>query len=145
MVRIEKYSGESDPLHAHARFIRRSVFVEEQGVDEELEYEMDEEAIHYILFLEDVPVATARRRDAGKGIKLERFAMLSQHRNKGLGSVLLKFVLDDLRGNSGPVYLHSQLKAVSYYRRAGFVEEGPHFDEADIEHVKMVLRPYTKE
>ena len=36
------------------------------------------------------------------------------------------------------VVLHAQLSAASFYRRFGFVEHGPHFEEAGIGHVEMV-------
>ncbi|MEZ5083912.1 MAG: GNAT family N-acetyltransferase [Bacteroidales bacterium] len=82
-------------------------------------------------------IATARWRTTDKGIKLERFALLKELRNMGLGAILLEKILSDVKKFKKPIYLHSQVIAKNYYKRAGFVEEGDHFFEAGIEHVKM--------
>lgn len=122
-------------------FIRTRVFVEEQKVDRELEYDHEEESYFYLLYFDGNPVATARWRETEKGIKLERFAMLKEYRNKGLGTELLKAVLEDVGKLGKRVYLHSQLKAVSYYEREGFEKVGERFTEAGIEHYQMELKP----
>ena len=117
--------------------IRRIVFIEEQQVDPEIEYEFEEEGHYYLLYYQKQPIATARWRATEKGIKLERFAMLKEFRNRGLGTVLLKEILKDVIPSGRVIYLHSQVVAANYYRRVGFIESGLHFFEADIEHVLM--------
>ena len=117
--------------------IRRTVFIEEQHVAPEIEYEYEEEGHYYLLYHNDIPIATARWRETVKGIKLERFALLKEFRNRGLGTLLLEAVLKDVVPLGKPIYLHSQVSAVNYYKRAGFRKEGDHFFEADIEHVFM--------
>jgi len=117
--------------------IRTEVFVKEQNVDPVLEYEHEEEGHFYLMYLDKNPVATARWRTTENGIKLERFAMLKEFRNKGLGSVLLGEVMKDVPEQNQKIYLHAQLKAVPFYERAGFVKEGEIFTEAGIEHYLM--------
>ena len=120
--------------------IRQTVFVEEQEVDPVLEYdEFEETSVHFVAVVDGHPVGTARWRRTPNGIKLERFAVLPSHRNKGVGSVIVEAVLNDLP-NKTNVYLHAQLTACSLYSRFGFKEEGPQFEEAGIMHYKMVLR-----
>jgi predicted GNAT family N-acyltransferase len=65
--------------------------------------------------------------------------MLKDFRNQGLGSELLKEVLNDVQKLDKKIYLHSQLMAVSYYERAGFKKVGDIFTEAGIEHYLMEL------
>jgi predicted GNAT family N-acyltransferase len=135
-------SAEQPGLASQAHQIRELVFVEEQGVDPELEYdEFEDEAMHYLLYAEGVPVSTARWRISGEGIKLERFATLRDYRNRGLGSILLKKLMEDIIPLGEKIYLHSQLKAIPFYNRHGFVKSGKQFSEADIEHYKMIYRP----
>jgi predicted GNAT family N-acyltransferase len=136
---IRKFGFDNKILMKCSDAIRREVFIEEQQVDPEIEYEFEEEGHYYLLYLDEKPIATARWRKTAKGIKLERFAMLKLHRNKGLGTVLLKTVMKDVMKPRQTIYLHAQLKAVTYYKRAGFRETGPHFFEAGIEHVKMEM------
>lgn len=137
MITIKRYTI-NDPLLAEAGFsIRRSVFVEEQGVLPDEEFESEEESVHFLLFYFDIPVATARWRATLDGIKLERFAVLPEYRGKGLGQVMVLSVLSDLKHRKEPIYLHSQLKAIPLYERCGFVRTGPMFSECEILHYKM--------
>lgn len=142
MTRIEKFRIEEHPeWAAMANAIRQKVFVEEQSVDPEIEYdEYEQDAWHYLLFEDAVPVATARWRKTANGVKLERFATLSEYRDRGLGGILLKRVLEDVKPLKVKTYLHSQLKAVSLYARQGFEKEGEMFEEAEIKHFMMVLK-----
>ena len=142
MIDIVSYSINDHPdLAKQANQIRQKVFVEEQNVDPALEYdEYESTAIHYLLSVEGVPVATARWRETSKGIKLERFATLTSHRNKGLGTILLEDILNDILPTDKKIYLHSQLNAIPFYKRHGFVIIGEQFTEADIEHFEMEYR-----
>ncbi len=120
--------------------IRQRVFVEEQEVDHELEYdEFENTSTHFIAFSDQTPVGTARWRKTPNGIKLERFAVLDSHRGNGIGGAIVEAVLQDIP-EAETVYLHSQLLATSLYGRFGFKEEGDQFEEAGIMHYKMVLK-----
>jgi predicted GNAT family N-acyltransferase len=125
--------------------IRNIVFVDEQKVPEDLEHdEHDATAHHYLAIDNDTPCGTARWRETADGVKLERFAVLKNYRDKGVGSSLVQVVLMDVRNYlaSNPqanVYLHSQLEAVPFYEKLGFKTTGPMFAEAGINHFKMVL------
>lgn len=137
MFEIKKFRFEQKDLIRLSNDIRRIVFIEEQNVPREIEYEYEEEGNYYLFYHEGKPIATARWRITSKGIKLERFALLKEFRNRGLGSLLLKEILKDVTPLGKEIYLHSQVAAVNYYKRAGFRESGEHFSEADIEHVLM--------
>lgn len=140
MFHVSSFTIEDKALYTKALQIRRTVFIEEQKVPVELEVENEEAAKYFLIYEDEKPVGTGRWRKTNVGIKLERFAVLSAWRSKGVGSILLKHVLDDLKGKSSTVYLHSQLPAINYYLRHGFVVDGGVFVEAGIEHYKMFLR-----
>lgn len=141
MIEIKEFSVDNLDLYAKALEIRTRVFVDEQKVPPEHEYdEFEPESQHYLLFKNDEPIATARWRTTPKGIKLERFAMLPQFRNLGIGSILLQHIIKEVSVLGKTIYLHAQLKAVSYYSRAGFIKKGDVFSEAGIEHYIMELR-----
>ena len=137
MFVVKRFSFQDKEMVTQAFAIRKAVFVEEQGVDANLEYDHEEEARHYLLFLGEKSLATARWRETEKGIKLERFAVLPQFRNRGIGEVILKEVLKDVTSMEKPIYLHAQLKAVSFYERNGFYKVGEQFTEAGIGHFLM--------
>jgi len=141
MTKIEKFKYNNKVLLAISMAIRQKVFVEEQNVDAILEYDgKDDEATHYLLYYNGKPVGTARWRFTPHGIKLERFALLPEFRNKGIGSAFLKQVMADVLITGQVIYLHAQEKAVTYYEREGFKIEGEAFYEAGIRHFKMLLK-----
>ena len=140
MIEIVSFNTNDRPdLAVEANRIRQQVFVEEQKVDPSLEYdEYESVAVHYLLYAEDQAVATARWRETSRGIKLERFATLTAHRNKGLGAILLRDIMDDILPLRKEIYLHSQLLAIPFYERFGFKKIGKQFTEAAIEHFEMI-------
>ena len=122
--------------------IRKRVFVEEQHVREEDEYdEFEKEARHFIAFIGETPCGAARWRITGEGVKLERFAVLQDYRRKGVGAALLHAILNEVRILSAKpvIYLHAQLSALPLYEKFGFRRTGPLFEECGIQHYKMKL------
>lgn len=140
LIEIKKIEYNDEVISKQAFEVRRVVFVEEQKVSRDEEFdEFEKNSNHYLAFYNNKPVGTARWRETKNGIKLERFAVLHTHRDKGIGTKILSAVLNDVIQKPEKIYLHAQLKAVNFYKKAGFIEEGPHFWEANIEHVKMVF------
>ena len=132
--------------------IRRQVFVEEQRVDAREEYdEFEDSSAHFLAFADGTPCGTARWRRTSNGIKMERFAVLTAFRRMGVGKALVRAVLDDVFSQQPEpiqsIYLHAQLPAMPLYAGFGFVSVGPMFEEAGIQHYKMVLpgSAYTTE
>ncbi len=121
--------------------IRKQVFVVEQNVPEEIETdEFDKHSNHYLLLLleNQLPIATARWRNTKKGIKLERFSVLQQYRNKGYGQIILNEVLNDVIPLQKNIYLHAQETAINFYLKNNFAIQGDAFLEANIKHFKMI-------
>ena len=141
-IRVEKITDKA--AFDQAVQIRKTVFVIEQKVDPNDEYDQFEETSHHFLAkLDGKPAGAARWRMTEKGIKLERFAVLKKFRGKGIGQALVSAVLEDLRSYSlsegQVVYLHAQLNAVSLYSKFGFRPIGDLFEECNIQHYKMEL------
>ncbi len=131
----------SDPAALQRAFdIRVKVFVDEQGVDRELEYEHEEESTHFIAVVDGEEAGTARWRKTDKGIKLERFAVLPDFRNTGVGKELMNALLNDIDTKAQKIYLHAQSQVTDFYKKQGFEPEGEEFEEAGIKHFKMVLK-----
>jgi predicted GNAT family N-acyltransferase len=120
--------------------IRRKVFVEEQECPPELEWEFEEESNHFLALSNQIPAGACRWRRTEKGYKLERFAVLKEFRGQGVGQHLVKAVLTDLPADATYVYLHAQLSAIRLYEKFGFEKIGEQFEEAGIQHFKMLLK-----
>jgi len=141
MITVESFTYDNQQKFDLALNIRTEVFVKEQKVDARLEFDgKDPEATHYLSFCNDAPAGTARWRKTDNGIKLERFAVLSQYRSQLVGLALLEAVLKDVKGLHPNIYLNSQKSAIGFYLRYGFVRVGEPFFEAGIEHIKMILK-----
>ncbi|WP_089320773.1 GNAT family N-acetyltransferase [Pontibacter ummariensis] len=141
MIELKRIEQEQDLQAAYK--VREQVFVEEQQVPRDAEYDQYEPvATHYLATFNGVPCGAARWRTTEKGVKLERFAVLAAYRNKNVGGQVLQAVLQDVKAAhpEKEVYLHAQLPAVNFYKRHGFETEGEKFSECDIEHYKMVYR-----
>jgi predicted GNAT family N-acyltransferase len=120
--------------------IRREVFVIEQMVSETEEYDQEDISTHFIALYDGLPVGTARYRTTLNGIKLERFAILKSFRSRGVGSAILKHMLQELSAFEGLIYLHAQLTAMGLYSKFSFEAIGEQFDEAGIQHYKMIYQ-----
>ena len=141
-LKVEKISDPS--TFQEAVKIREQVFVIEQKVSKEDEYDQFEESsTHFLARMDGKPVGAARWRYTDKGIKLERFAVLKEFRGKGVGKSLVEAVLKDIHSDShaeGKVkYLHAQLEAIPLYEKFGFEKIGDMFEECNIRHFKMQL------
>jgi predicted GNAT family N-acyltransferase len=122
--------------------IRQKVFVEEQQVDPHLEYdEFEKISRHYLATVDNTPAGTARWRSTEKGIKMERFAVLTPYRCQGVGSALLLHLLKDIGKQPKDIYLHAQNQVIPFYEKHGFRISGGEFEEAGILHHKMIFDP----
>jgi predicted GNAT family N-acyltransferase len=118
--------------------IRQTVFVDEQKVSREEEFdEFEKSSIHYLAVLDGKPAGTSRWRITEKGIKMERFAVLPEFRKMGVANAILLQMLSDVSLKNITIYLHAQESAVGFYLKNAFVKEGDVFVEANIRHFKM--------
>lgn len=117
--------------------IRSQVFIKEQNVPEDMEWdEFDESACHFLTLENDQAIACARLKGDGQ---IGRMAVLADYRNKGTGTKLLQFVLQTAaEKNFKDVYLHAQVTAIVFYEKHGFVSQGDIFHEAGIPHQAML-------
>jgi predicted GNAT family N-acyltransferase len=116
--------------------IRRRVFIEEQQVPEELEWDgRDEDAIHLLAWVDGTAVATARMLADGH---IGRMSVLKGYRGRGIGRQLLTEMLHIAKQlGLEEVQLEAQTRALGFYERLGFVAEGETFMDAGIPHRHM--------
>lgn len=121
------------------RAVRTAVFIREQQVPEELEWDQFDAASVHVLVLNKAgqPVGTARLLPDGH---IGRMAVLKEWRGQGLGSALLTKLLQVLiKRHQFEAQLHAQTSAIPFYKKFGFQIVGEEFMEAGIPHVKMTL------
>jgi predicted GNAT family N-acyltransferase len=137
-LKVKKVTEQPDLDKVFA--VRREVFVVEQNCPPELEWEFEDESNHFLATVDGEPAGACRWRKTDNGYKLERFAVLQKFRGFGVGQALVQTALDDLPADAEYVYLNAQVQAVSLYEKFGFEKTGPQFEEAGIQHYKMIRK-----
>lgn len=141
-VRLIKNKKELNQVHK----IRNAVFIKEQKVSKEIEYDKHENsAKHIIAFYKNIPAGCARIRllKGNKNLaKLERIAVLKKYRKKCIGKALLKYMISySKRKKTKEIMMHAQHYALPFYKKCGFKPRGKIFYEADIKHIEMFIKP----
>jgi ElaA protein len=125
---------------ATCRALRRTVFIEEQGVPEADEIDdKDDQAIHLLAQVGGRPVGTARLLVLGDMGKIGRVCVLPDQRGTGLGAALIRAGVAQFRAMPGliGVKLSAQTHALAFYERLGFVAYGEDYLDAGIAHRDM--------
>jgi ElaA protein len=122
--------------------IRRKVFVEEQMVPAEDEWDdQDGACTHFLAFYQGEAAGTARLAMQADYAKIQRVAVMPFARGTGLGAVLMRAVIAHIRkdGKVGSAVLGGQIQAMGFYAKLGFVPFGEIYPSAGIEHRDMAL------
>lgn len=124
----------------YAKEIRREVFTNEQGFQNEFD-ETDNTAAHFVLFEENKePAATCRvfwNEEMG-AYTLGRLAVIKKYRGRNMGSVMVKEAEKYVREKGGKnLILHAQCRAADFYKKLGFEEFGDVGDDEGCPHIWM--------
>ena len=139
---LEVRCGPWAELGADARAIRPEVFVQEQQIAAELEWDAaDAGCLHAVAYNRiGFALATGRLLEHVPFVaKIGRMAVRQPLRGGGAGRAVLEALMARARERGDrEVLLHAQTSAAAFYARAGFTARGAPFDEAGIAHVEMV-------
>lgn len=141
MFRVQ--SGHWDKLEQDAKFIRKQVFIIEQNIPEEEEWD-DQDMIsdHFVVYDQDQPIATARLLQNNS---VGRVAVLKAYRGQGIGRMIMLEIIQQAHQQDRKfLQLSSQVHAISFYEKLGFSIQGDAYDECGIPHIKMQLVIETK-
>lgn len=138
MMQIKRVTTEEQLEDAFS--VRKTVFVKEQGVAEEVELDEYEDCSdHVVIYDENKPVGTGRVRIVEDKAKLERICVLASHRKHHLGKTIMN-ELEAIAIEKGlaKAKLHGQVQAAAFYEKLGYETASDVFMEENIPHVKMV-------
>ena len=140
MVRLQ--TGSWPELGPAARDVRTTVFVHEQKVPMDMEWDAaDATAVHAVAFNRlGQPLATGRLLPSDNGVaRIGRMAVERVVRGTNMGRSILETLADVARSRRDKaVLLHAQCSAQGFYERLGFTPQGVPFDEVDIAHIEMM-------
>lgn len=124
--------------------IRRQVFQIEQGVDAELEFDdLDKEAVHVLVTVGGKAVACGRllKESDTDCFRIGRVAVLKEERGRQYGDFVVRMLVDRaFQAGAKEIVLGSQLYAVDFYRKIGFVPFGEEYLDAGIKHIPMIMK-----
>lgn len=120
--------------------LRKEVFVGEQGIPEELEFDQyDNTSKHIGVYLDNKLIGTIRLIEMDLcSCKIGRFVVKTSFRGFGIGKYIISYVLDNTNYNY--FLVHAQVDKIGFYEKSGFQTFGEVFIEDGIEHIKMYKR-----
>lgn len=137
----EVRTGDWSTLGRDAAQVRTSVFVQEQGIPEDVELDaLDATAVHAVLYNRlGMPVAAGRLLQPATGVgRIGRMAVDRTLRGAQWGRQLLDALVEAARARGDTrLELHAQCSAQAFYARAGFGVRGAPYEEAGIAHITM--------
>lgn len=124
--------------HAELSEVRQGVFVEEQRVPKDIEWDdRDAHCVHVLIRVDGRAAATGRI-DLEKDGKIGRVAVVASARRLGLGRLVMEALEREaeLTGLKR-VWFHAQASAIEFYQKLGYKIVSDEFMEAGIPHRKM--------
>ncbi len=122
------------------RAIREAVFIREQNVPAELEWDGKDDACRHALALSLNGDAIGCGRMQPNG-HIGRVAVLPQWRKQKVGTAIIEALLDEARSRGyKQVDVDAQIHAIPFYQNFGFIEHGKEFLDAGMPHKKMKLK-----
>lgn len=132
---------------ADAQKVRTKVFIEEQRIPKDMEWDEDDHiAVHAVSYNRlGMPIATGRLLHHGpvtdRVSRIGRMAVNNVLRGAKIGQEILTTLIAAARARGDhEIMLHAQTSAQGFYSRLGFAPRGPRFDEVGIPHQEMFLR-----
>lgn len=128
--------------HTQLKNIREKVFIQEQKVTPELEWDgMDENAMHFLVFKDEEAIGCARAVVIKNYMQLGRMAVLKEYRGQGIGSALLEKAIVTAKLNQiSRIHISAQCHAIDFYLKFGFKVMSDIYLDAEILHRDMTLK-----
>ena len=137
MQDYEIQSGTWTQFAAEAKSIREQVFIQEQRIAPEDEWDaQDAVALHFVVYATGQAIATARLLE---NHSIGRVAVLKSQRGLGVGRVLMQHIIQVAKQQRPWVKLSAQEHAIPFYQSLGFQVEGESYLDCGIPHVDMRL------
>ncbi len=139
MTVLKIRSGGWDELQNDAKLIREQVFIQEQNIPVEDEWdEQDAIALHFVVYNQTHPVATARLLQNNS---IGRVAVLQSYRGLGIGKMIMLHMIEQAKHEQRKfLKLSSQVHAVQFYAGLGFTMQGEQYLDCGIPHIDMTLK-----
>lgn len=138
-MNIKIQAGSWQDLQQDAKFIRELVFIQEQGIPEHEEWDVqDGKSVHFIVHDNIHAIATARLLPNNS---IGRVAVLQDYRGSGIGFKLMQYIIQFAKSEHRDcLILSAQVYAIQFYEKLGFVVDGDEYLDCGISHIDMTMR-----
>ena len=138
MTQFTIRTGSWEELQHDAKLIREQVFIQEQQIAVEDEWDAEDAvSVHFVVYDQDQPIATARLLQNNS---VGRVAVLKSHRGLGIGKLLMQQIIQQAKLEQREfLKLSSQVHAIQFYAALGFKVEGEEYLDCAIPHIDMRL------
>jgi predicted GNAT family N-acyltransferase len=138
---IETIVAKTDEQIQDALKIRTEVFVVEQQISKDLEFDgLDDESFHFVAYDGEQPIAAGRLREIDSTGKVQRICVRKDYRGKQIGNDIMHLIHKTAKENGiHQLVLHAQESAIPFYEKLGYHISSDIFYEAGIPHAEMKL------
>ncbi|WP_425919249.1 GNAT family N-acetyltransferase [Acinetobacter sp. TSRC1-2] len=138
MSQFTIHTGSWNELQNDAKLIREQVFIQEQQIAVEDEWDVEDAvSLHFVVYDQDQPIATARLLQNNS---VGRVAVLKSYRGVGIGKLLMQQIIQQAKHEQREfLKLSSQVHAIQFYAALGFKVEGEQYLDCGIPHIDMRL------
>jgi predicted GNAT family N-acyltransferase len=120
-ISVHGFHADNVDLFQKSLDLRQNIFVEELKFDKFLEFDgLDENAMHYLLFFDDIAVGIARWIDDDDKLRIDRFGIQREFRNRGLGLLLIKYIKREVSPVKKTIDLLATNDSVLFFIQQGF-------------------------
>lgn len=122
-LQIQGFSTDNTELYKQSLNLRQNVFVEEIGFDKHIEFDsQDVSCLHFILFYNSNPVGIVRCNEVESEFIIDRFCILQEYRKRGLGTLLLKYIILELLPSTKTIKCISTYLSQEFFQQRRFKE-----------------------
>jgi len=122
--------------------IRYQVFVDELKYNKFNEFDSyDFTALHFLVLMNQKPVASARARELEHEFVIEKLAVLKQFRSKSIGSMLLRYVINDILNSKKNIVIEIENNLKSFFEFHGFATK----ITKEVENKKIIKMYYNQQ
>ncbi len=139
MSDLKLVKGDWPRLMHDAKFVREQVFIMEQNISVEEEWDQhDPLSTHFVIYDQKQPIATARLLNDGH---IGRVAVLKAYRGYGIGKLIMQYIIGYAEQQQrSELILSAQVHAIPFYDALGFSVVGESYLDCGIPHVDMSMR-----
>ncbi len=144
MTGVTVIKADSEELLGRCRQLRREVFTLEKGIPEVIEVDerdcLDGGSDHFLIRYTKMDAGAFRCTYAPESaVRLQRFCILKEVRELGVGREALRYVEEHYRElGISRIELDAKFQVEGFYQKCGYRRVSGIFEEAGVLHVKMM-------